>query len=39
MNNQNGNYGGIPGSAPYYNMNLPSQNGSKPGGTEHYSER
>ena len=26
MNNQNGNYGGIPGSAPYYNMNLPSQN-------------
>lgn len=26
MNNQNGNYGGIPGSTPYYNMNLPSQN-------------
>lgn len=26
MNNQNGSYGGIPSSAPYYNMNLPSQN-------------
>lgn len=26
MNTQNESYGGIPGSAPYYNMNLPSQN-------------